>query len=500
MINLIVQRKNNRIKVLGLFIVLLILIISFTIEPVGDVLNSNIYPQNIAQNAPKIIYNNSTNYYLWNTKLNLYKDHANTNLTSIWSSGIYADDNGNLFWTDTFGHVIVKWDNSNYYYYLGTPYDYFPYAGQITSIAAINYTLFFSSNIIQEVPFVVLLTYDGYVFGYNLHDGYWFNATSFWNLPLTQYPGPWTSVTSNVEGYVNNYDEGFFFTNFYGDTYFFDTTYYYSLGLQGTNLSGWYIKSNSEKNIIATAAYYNYSLYGISYKGIVYVALSNNSWGIYDNTNIHDLIGITIGRNNHIYLLELKNGTSLDRSSNVVGSINGGFSPYGNKIFSKGTSGAITFDQSTNRFWIIQTNGTIANSIKGEKWTYLDNLLFIEEYPTILAINSTYSLSFNAYSILYSYKNLTNILNFTLYFNGSNDNLQMEYNYQYGLGKNYSIPVILDSSAGILINVTLRPNMAYNSKLYFYVYFYPQNEPNGLILVYDLNITIINHFNYIPIT
>lgn len=481
-------KSENKIKIFFIALGLLTLLIMSTIDPFGDVFNSNFYSQHTAQQAPSIVYNNSSNSYLWNTDLNIYRDKAQTSITGVWSSGIFTDDKGNIFWTDSYGNVLIKWENvKRDFYYLASPYNYFHYAGSITGIAAVNFTEQNSTNI----SLIVLLTYYGYVFAYDITYSYWFNATFYWNLQLNNYPAPWTSVTSNVNGYNNSYDEGFFFTDLEGNTYFYDVT--------NPGYSEWYANSTTEKNIIATAAFYNRSLYGISYNGTVYVDLSNHTWGVYDNTGINDLIGITFDKNGYLYLLQLKNGTKLYKSSTSSGSIKGTFFPHGNEVSSEGTNAAITYVQQNNTFWIIQTNGTIAESHNTKNWKYVANMLFIEKYPTVLALNSTYSLDFYTYAVLNNYKNLTSILNFTLYFTGSNGKLETEYYYEFGTSKSLSDNAILDNASGVLINITLRPNMAYNSELNFYVYFYPQNEPNGSIIIYDLNITLINHFNYIPI-
>ena len=107
----------------------------------SDVSISYNYPVSVGNISPSIVYNNSSNFPpLWSTNLNVPKTQAYTNITSIWSSDIYCDDNGNVFWTDTYGNVFVAWVNQNYEIYsLGTPYSYFAYSGPITSIAAVNY-------------------------------------------------------------------------------------------------------------------------------------------------------------------------------------------------------------------------------------------------------------------------------------------------------------------------------------------------------------------------
>ena len=467
------------------------------------------YPPNGVM--PSYSFSNILNPILWHTKLNFYKDIAYTNITSIWSSGIYCDDNGNVFWTDTYGNVFVKWTSNGEIgeiVSLGTPYSYFAYAGPITSIAAINYT----TNPGNSISEVILLTYKGYVFGYNLNTNKWFNASYQWNLPLQNYPFPWTSVTSNVEGYNNGYDEGFFFTDLNGNVYFYDTT--------TPSNSVWIINNNPNYNIISTVAYYNstyikgnnprfQNIYGISYNGYLYSLIGSGNggkikyqWQFY-KTGINNLTGITIDYAGYLYLMRMNNGTDLYVSSNMVGSTPGSFYPIGNPIFFNGTNEAITYDQNNSKFWAIQTNGTIANDngTGGISWYYIHNLPYLYKYPTILAINSSYSLNFDAYALYLSSKNITSMYNFSLYFTGSDGllNLEFTYNRQNNLLTNQANPSLLANTNGILINVTMIPNKAYNTTFYFYVVFYPQNNQNSIILEYILDINVINHFPYIPI-
>jgi len=456
------------------------------------------YTTKISSISPKIVYNNSTNFPpFWWTNLNSYKDQAYMNITSIWSSGITCDDNGNVFWTDTYGNVYVFWVNLNYAFSnLSSPYfSGFSYAGPITSIAAINYT-----NVGINMAYVVVLTYYGYVFAYDLINHYWFNATSTWNLPLTKYPAPWTSVTANLEGAFYGYDEGFIFTDLYGNEYKYNP-YAGSGSWIYTNYG-----STNSVNIISTCAYYpgydspDYT-YGISYNGNVYVA-DSSGWILYNSTGINGLIGITADYYGYLYLLQINNNTPLYISNTQAGSTSGTFSAYGYNVFSQGTAAGLGYDQYYGIFWAIQTNGTIAGSSDPTYgWGYTNNLLFKYDYLRMLSLNSTYSSNFMAYAYYVTPKNNSylNMLNFTLYFTGSDNKMNLEYYYQPGSGKNPANPALLTSSQGLMINVSLMPNTAYNSYFNFYVIIYPQNNPNSVIFVYILNIRIINHFSYIPL-
>ncbi|MVT36202.1 MAG: hypothetical protein GPW18_05470 [Euryarchaeota archaeon] len=595
----------------------------------SNVVISYNYPASVGNISPCITYDNSYNFPLrWSTNLNVPKTQAYTNITSVWSSGIYSDDNGNVFWTDTYGNVFsstfiisiysyvnsssistyslpeaeaftvgsstvnvnfvtlylemprnggnsgsivfsigtslwkadvlanttvnvfsgklwynitiptisltggttyylnvyqvsgnVYWgytsspssSSKNYvqdYWYqgsklyhdnsspniytigyrgiiaksLGTPYSNFAYAGPITSIAAVNYSL---------ASYVIVLTYYGYVFGYNLNNKTWFNATHQWNLPLTNYPAPWTSVTSNTKGYPN-YDEGFYFTDLSGNVYLYDTS--------NTANSKWLINNNPNINIVSTAVSYDKNLYAITYNGNVYY-LTSSGWVLYDSTGISHVVGITIDNSKYLYLLPLDNGTKLYKSSTTAGTTTGTFTPYGNIVFSKGTNEAVTYDRNYGKFWAIQTNGTIANDggTGALNWYYTNNYLNIYRYPAILAINSACSMNFDTYALYLRSKNITSMLNFTLYFTGSDSKLNLEFYYDGPTG-HYGNPqtlALLTSSRGVLINVTMMPNMAYNSTFYFYSVFYPANNQNSVILEYILTINVVNHFSYI---
>ncbi len=484
------------LKVVLIFLILFILIFQIPLGNSNAIINYS-YNTSTSANSPKIVYNNSTNFPpLWWTNLNSYKDQAYMNITSVWSSGIYCDDYGNIYWTDTFGRLYIAWASSHIVNIYDTPYHYYNYAGPITSIAAVNFT--YSGTSYQ---YVVVLTYNGYVFGFNVATKTWFNATSTWNLPLTQYPAPWTSVTSNTEGNYKGYYEYFFFTDLYGNVYRYNVA-------DPSYDSGWLLNSyttSSNLNIISTAESWNDYLYGISYNGNVYVYTSSG-WSTYDSTGINDLKSIAISytrSGEYLFLLQLNNGTTLYVSNNTAGHSTGIFSPYGRIVFSEGTNEALTIDRWNGIFWAIQTNGTIAGSSNPNNgWGYSNNLLLPLYYNVnMLSLNSTYSSNFMAYAYYVTPKNNSylNMWNFTLYFNGSDNKLNLEYYYQLGSWKNPANPALLTSSQGLIINVTLMPNTAYNSYFNFYVIIYPQNNLNSVIFVYILNIRIINHFSYIPL-
>jgi hypothetical protein len=442
---------------------------------------------------PSYYFSNAINQNQWNTSLNLYKDQAYTTINSTWSSGIYCDDNGNTFWTDTYGNVDVMWNGIKGVFSLGSPYNYFGYAGQITSIAAVNYTIGGHPSSINE-RYVILLTYYGYVFLYNMSTDMWFNATSLWQLNLENYPGPWTSVTSNVNGYSNHHDEGFTFTNLSGGAYFYDTTNPYQ--------SGWLVTGNPNLNLVSTAESYQGYLYSVSFNGNVYHLAIKNQWEPYANTGLNGIVGITMylkGNNVNILLIASSNKTQIYQSSTPSDSVSGIFTPSGSIPFTQGSNQAITFNSKNNSVIVIQTNGTLAFSknMNLNGWKYVNNKLNIYSYSSVLGINSTYNINFDSYASLVYSNDYTNMYNFTLYFIDSNGFADLEYTYQSGvIPKNPEMPAILRESNGILINLTLMPNSSLDSQFNFMVIFYPAKEPSSVIIEYIMDITIINHFNY----
>ncbi len=265
-----------------------------------------------------------------------------------------------------------------------------------------------------------------------------------------------------------------------------------------------------EPNIISTVGYYNGYLYGLSWKGYVYI-LTTTGWESYsyiNNTN-GGFKGITLQQgssqsNSYLYVMKIYNNTPLNVSSNI-GNIHMTFNATNSIISNYGTNEAITYDLSTTQFKFIQTNGTVGYSNSTTQgtysisWSYANQLInWHYLYPTILQINSTYPVNFYAYAYLLKAINYTYLYNFSLYFNGSDGKLGLQLAYQYGSSlNNYAYPVLLNNLKNVSINVTMKANMAFNVKFYLYTVLY--TSQNGVVLYYVLDIRIINHFSFIPL-
>ncbi|MGC8699375.1 MAG: hypothetical protein ACP5RE_04295, partial [Candidatus Acidifodinimicrobium sp.] len=126
---------------------------------------------------------------------------------------------GNTYWITTSGNVSVySYPNNQFYYLPNIPQKYL--FSPFTSVASVNYTVKTGqgvNSVTNYYEYVVLLNEKGYAYAYNSYSKDWFNATSTWGLTLQNYPGPWTSVTSNVMNKsLNGGTESFFFVSYSG--------------------------------------------------------------------------------------------------------------------------------------------------------------------------------------------------------------------------------------------------------------------------------------------
>lgn len=499
----------------GVIAIILILLVLIPSGSNSDVLITNKYSSITTGKVPCIQFDNSTNFDpYWLTNLNSYKNIAYMNLTSVWSQDIYTDDHGIVYWVDNYGYVIYSVNgNINY---IGSPYPYnFSFAGSVVSIAVIDDSY---------VWYVALLTVYGYVFIYDMNTKMWFNATNVWGLNLQnvwkQYSSPWSSVVSNTLGDSNGFHELFIFTNLNGEVYAFDTTF--NSTRRGINNGGWWNSNPTSFKIVSTVAYYDERrnnighLFGVSYNGIVY-KFQNGHWTTLVNSNLNGIMGISIGKSTDLlrgstyfnngytlFIIQIFNGTTLYEYD----SRNGIFKNYGGIFTIKGTNQAISFDlynsyNNVNTWYILQTNGTIALSINNiaTAWDYYNNFLFKYETSTALKIDSKCSLDFIGSLYYNSSIKSWNMYNFTIYFTSSNNLINLEFYYYWPTQQivNPATETLLSSNNSILINFTYMPNMAFNSTFNFYLILKNQYPQNAIVYVYNFNINIVNHFNYIPI-
>ncbi len=495
-------------KIFQIFIIFSIVFILMFEIPVtkSDVIISNNYPVSVGTRSPCITFDNSTNFYpYWTTHLNSYKDQAYMNLTSIWAQDIYVDDSGIVYYTDNYGTVFYYYYG---WYYIPSPYySGFSYAGPIVSIAVIDDSYYW---------YVALLTEYGYVFVYDMNAGAWFNASHVWGLTLQNVwnngHSPWTSVTSNVLGDYEGYDELFIFTNLNGEVYAFDTTY--NATRTGKNYSGWWSVTPTNDKIISTVAFYDEyrkgsnDLYGISFTGNVY-QLKKNGWNTLRVSNkISNTIGITIGYSTDLnqytlFIIQLNNNTPMYEYNPNTQS----FQTYGVNIDTEGTNQAVTFDMydsiinGYNYWYVLQTNDTIAYTTDGIDANSWGDVFVYDLYQTntALKLDSSCPLNFVISLNYINSKYIYNMYNFTVYFKGSDNKLNLEfyYNWPQNILKNPANPANLYSGNSVLINFTYMPNMAYNSTIYFEVNL---ETGNAIIITYFYEINIINHYSYIPIT
>ncbi|MGC8977706.1 MAG: hypothetical protein ACP5OB_08860, partial [Candidatus Ratteibacteria bacterium] len=107
----------------------------------SDVIISNNYSINIGNISPCIKYqlNNNTGSVvnLSKSSTGKYADNATLYINSTWYSGIAVDNNGNIFYVDTYGDVYENFSGqpNKTSRYLGTPYDYYAWYGPIVGIS-----------------------------------------------------------------------------------------------------------------------------------------------------------------------------------------------------------------------------------------------------------------------------------------------------------------------------------------------------------------------------
>lgn len=501
-------------RFLFVFILSVLIFSSFAIGITGaSVIVSSDYNVKHTNIPASIVYQQGPNDAPFSSaSINSEGDNATVYLNTSWASGIYTDDQGNTYWITTSGNVSVYNFDYNTFYYLPTipkKYVFSPF----TSVASVNYT---TINGTQQ--YVVLLDEKGYVYGFNGTYGRWFNATKEWGLTLQNYPGPWTSVTSNImNNSINNGTESFFFISYSGAVAQYNVSGgKYSFLYYGQNLSIISTVASVESNS-------SNQLYGVEWNGSVYYF--QNSWHYWGNvfgSPGSGAVGITIGYdpNNftqNIFVSLYRNNTSLYESLNQAGApSSGGFSNVGEPAFRSGNVESLTFDNYdfynnffTTIFYEVETNGTVAYSLNLTTWYYLNNIIPPTSIPpssysdviSIAWIGAPNANPWTSYAEIQSYHNPWNSLYFNISF--SSNATGYEYNYSDNPlvnGSSLSQPVELSHKYTIFVNYIGYPNMMGNSTFYFIVVFtYPMNSQPAIVIAYNLKFIVINHFYYMPV-
>ena len=476
---------------------------------------SSQYNISIHNVSPFIVYNNTSyNNGLQNTTLHGDKTEAISNITSVWVDAAYSDDNCTMV-TTSYGNTTLYSYSAGKYHNIGSPYntekykqDYGKY-GPITGIAGTK------SYDGTGNPLIILLTEDGYIFNY--YGGSWSlfeNTTGATKL----IPGSnWTSLTANTYAslhqiYVYNLITG---TNVLISG---TATYFYATNLNGTVWAwnsctsdyGQFSSYHSPKGqgIISTAAFCDETatsdnnLYGLSYSGYIYY-LTSSGWELYNTTPIPSgdvSISISGVNNPYLYVLNMHNKTSLYVSNKTITSAStSGFTETGGIVDNQETNEALTVycggSTSYPVFWAFQTNGTVlydkssSNDPTSFNWQLKSrNVLPTHIYHTFLALNDINStIGFNTTLLYDSSQGKSNINYLSIYYN--NTHLYEEFSLVNG---DSDISVAINHKIPVAINLTLKPNSAYNASMNFSVVYYN----NGVYISYILNINIINHFSY----
>jgi hypothetical protein len=441
--------------------------------------------------------------------INSEGDSATVYLNTSWTSGIYTDDQGNTYWITTSGNVSVYNYPNNESYYLPSIPSYYVFS-PFTSVASVNYS---------NYNYTVLLNEKGYVYGYNGSTRNWFNATKTWSLTLQKYPGPWVSVTSNVmNNFIGGGHESFFFVSYSG------AVAAYSVGKSRVGKGAYNIYSTGQDlAFVSSVANWNETsktsgeLYGLEWNGSVYYFKKTwQYWGNVFGSPGSGAVGITIGYdpNNftqNVFVSVYQNSTPLYESYNQAGApSSGGFFEAGTPAFRSGNVESLTFDNYDfynnyeTIFYEVETNGTVAASFNLTTWYYADNIIPPTSYSDVVSIawvGAPNANPWTSYAEIQSYQEPWN----SLYFNMSFLSNVIGYQYNYSdnplfSGSSLSQPVELSHNFTISVDYIGYPNMMGNSTFYFSVIFtYPMNSQPAIVIAYNLQFIVINHFYYMPV-
>ncbi|MEM0140309.1 MAG: hypothetical protein QXZ44_06870 [Ferroplasma sp.] len=480
-------------KYLIIFTFFLTLIFISTSSFASVIINNN-YPVNTSPVQSPVEFNNSTNLQnLFSTEDFNNNTSAISNITSVWPDTSYSDSDYSVV-ANTFGSALVYNHTSSLYYPIGSPYNDFNYSGPITGIAgASDYDS--TGN-----PIFIELSYQGHIFYY--YDNTW----GVFNVIL---PGNgWVSLTANAYGEsICGYSTYFIATNINGTAYAWDsdTGYYYIWN-----------EIPSQYPIISTVAGALETsnscdcLYGLSYSGNV-MLLTSSGWQPYGNVSTHDDVSISISfcgyYCQYLYVLSEDNNTSLSVSNNAVsGSTSNTFTQSSGNIDHSGTNEALSIwynsSSCTNSFYAYQTNGTalVYNStsssadITSFDWSVMGTHILTQTYTysKILYLDDDTA---NTYYALLDYShsiNISNINSISVYFNNSEP--VKEFSYYNSIINSTLNGVKISESVPVLVNMSILPNNAHNTTIYFKLVYYNANK--SIYLFYDYKINIINKFSW----
>jgi len=488
-------------------------------------------------------------------KINNYEDNITTTIYSQKLVASYIDQNGVVYWVDSYGDVFVNYSNNgagnnfNGLFELSSLRSAFSNAPFIDSIAVVNLTMFTGYN----PDFVILLSKLGYVYAYNITNSSWINATKTWNLNLNKISNDWVSVsfTSSIP-YTKKISRGYYSSNvppLY--LYFADSSgaiYTFQIfPTIGSALIPLYVENTVKINSIVTysnvstkGSFYNIT-FGLNANSVFILIHPQGSeylrW-VTINNSISGLSSLTIGDvkyNNGMFnrlILLTYNGNLFYSIQNVTNiylnynnSANGSEPLYSPFILvktysSKSSFFSISSQADTNSFSSKEPNGNLAFSKNAsilfsftmnfsylyiiEKYNKQKNgkLGLVQEigsqsdqyYPVqlyLFTINSTLTYNIN---ITFQYLNSSNLSSLT-YINLSYSNLiSMAYFINYSF--NYGLSI---RSGNVSINrwnnasffATLLPMLPYNAYIRLMLLI---NIRGNIILLYNVGIKIINYY------
>ncbi len=135
---------------------------------------------------------------LWQTNLNNYKDQAYVNITDIWASSIYTQENDTTVFADSYGNIIISWNGGVSKSYIQSPY-IIGYYNLTNVLAFVPITLTNSQSTPTPKDFQQLLqinwsAYSSYL-NANVSNVRFFSSTDF--LPSNELPG-WIETNNST--------------------------------------------------------------------------------------------------------------------------------------------------------------------------------------------------------------------------------------------------------------------------------------------------------------